>query len=92
MEKESSVQALKGSHKDYQSYKVSVKDKTNNLVSELEIAWTPRSENVMMLFLVLVLLLLLKSLMKKTTTPSVRGIQYISSTGGQIDYTYTYKK
>ena len=89
--KENSVQAMKSTAKDYKSYKVTVKDKTDSLISEMEIAWTPRGETLMFLLLVFVLLLLVRSLMKKPDTTYKLGGRS-TTTGGVINYTYTYKK
>ena len=89
--KENSVQAMKSTAKNYKSYKVTVTDKTDSLISEMEIAWTPRGETLMILLLVFVLLLLVRRLMKKKDTYNICGSR-TTTTAGVINYTYTYKK
>lgn len=91
--KENSVQAMKSTAKNYKSYKVTVKDKTDSLISEMEIAWTPRGETLMFLLLVFVLLLLVRSLMKKPDTSYKLGSgRSTNTTAGVINYTYTTTK
>ena len=91
MENNNTVEKLKNSTKDYKSYKVTIQDKTNALISEMEIAWTPKGETLMIMLLVFVLLLLFKSLMRKKDTYDIGGARTTTTTG-VINYTYTYKK